>query len=115
VPANRSAYESARGDRTGVLLTRVPFPAKTSPAAPSAIAQATRLALLPPLLRQLTGDFVTAVLAQIAPADGLTIVNCGHHPPLLRDHGDLQPLTDAKPTLPLGPVGNCQNSGTHDS
>jgi hypothetical protein len=29
VPTNRSAYEFARGDRTGVLITRVAFPAKT--------------------------------------------------------------------------------------
>ena len=47
-------------------------------------------------------DFVTAVLAQIAPTGGLTMVNCGHHPPLLRHRGDLQPLTDGKPGLPLG-------------
>ena len=47
-------------------------------------------------------DFVTAVLAQIAPAGGLTIVNCRHHPPLLRHRGDLQPLTGGKPALPLG-------------
>ena len=47
-------------------------------------------------------DFVTAALAQIAPTGGLTIVNCGHHPPLLRHCGDLQPLTDSKPGLPLG-------------
>ena len=47
-------------------------------------------------------NFVTAALAQIAPTDGLTIVNCGHHPPLLRHRGDLEPLTDSKPGLPLG-------------
>lgn len=47
-------------------------------------------------------DFVTAVLAQIGPAGGLTIVNCGHHPPLLRHCGGLLPLTDRKPALPLG-------------
>jgi hypothetical protein len=29
VPTNRSANKFARGDRTGVLITRVPFPAKT--------------------------------------------------------------------------------------
>ena len=34
-------------------------------------------------------DFVTAVLAQITPAGKLTIVNCGHHPPLLCCGGDL--------------------------
>jgi len=47
-------------------------------------------------------DFVTATLAQIAPGGELTIVNCGHHPPLLRHGGDLQPLTDGKAALPLG-------------
>jgi hypothetical protein len=47
-------------------------------------------------------DFVTAALAQIAPTGTLTIVNCGHHPPLLRQGGDLRPLTDGKPGLPLG-------------
>lgn len=47
-------------------------------------------------------DFVTAALAQITPTGELTIVNCGHHPPLLRHCGDLQPLTDGKAALPLG-------------
>ena len=47
-------------------------------------------------------DFVTAVLAQIVPGGELTIVNCGHHPPLLRHRGGLQPLTDGKAALPLG-------------
>jgi hypothetical protein len=47
-------------------------------------------------------DFVTAALVQIAPGGELTIVNCGHHPPLLRHCGDLQPLTDGKVALPLG-------------
>ncbi len=47
-------------------------------------------------------DFVTAALAQITPTGELTIVNCGHHPPLLRHGGDLRPLTDGKPGLPLG-------------
>ena len=47
-------------------------------------------------------DFVTAALAQITPCSELTIVNCGHHPPLLRHRGDLRPLTDGKAALPLG-------------
>ncbi len=38
-------------------------------------------------------DFVTAVLAQIAPSGELTVVNCGHHPPLLHHGGGLRPLT----------------------
>ena len=47
-------------------------------------------------------DFVTAVLAQITPTGMLTVVNCGHHPPLLRHGGGLRPLTGGKPGLPLG-------------
>src|SRR6266545_1800300 len=47
-------------------------------------------------------DFVTAGLAQIAPTGELTIVNCGHHPPLLRHRDGLRPLTDGKAALPLG-------------
>ena len=47
-------------------------------------------------------DFVTAALAQITPCGELTIVNCGHHPPLLRHGDDLRPLTGGKEALPLG-------------
>jgi phosphoserine phosphatase RsbU/P len=47
-------------------------------------------------------DFVTAALAQITPTGKLTIVNCGHHPPLLRHRDGLRPLTDGKAALPLG-------------
>ena len=47
-------------------------------------------------------DFVTAALAQIAPGGELTVVNCGHHPPLLRHGGDLRPLTGGTAALPLG-------------
>jgi phosphoserine phosphatase RsbU/P len=47
-------------------------------------------------------DFVTAALAQIAPGGELTIVNCGHHPPLPLHSGGLQPLTGGKAALPLG-------------
>jgi phosphoserine phosphatase RsbU/P len=47
-------------------------------------------------------DFVTAVLAQIAPSEELTVVNCGHHPPLLHHGGGLQPLTGTTTGLPLG-------------
>jgi phosphoserine phosphatase RsbU/P len=46
-------------------------------------------------------DFVTAVLAQIAPSGELTVVNCGHHPPLLHHGGGLRPLTGTA-ALPLG-------------
>ena len=51
-------------------------------------------------------DFVTAILAQITPRGELTIVNCGHHPPLLRHGGDLQPLTGGTAALPLGLEGD---------
>jgi sigma-B regulation protein RsbU (phosphoserine phosphatase) len=47
-------------------------------------------------------DFVTAVLAQVSSCGELTIVSCGHHPPLLRHRGGLQPLADATTALPLG-------------
>jgi phosphoserine phosphatase RsbU/P len=47
-------------------------------------------------------DFVTAVLAQIAPSGELTIVNCGHHPPLLHHGAALRPLTGTHAALPLG-------------
>jgi phosphoserine phosphatase RsbU/P len=46
-------------------------------------------------------DFVTAVLAQIASSGELTVVNCGHHPPLLHHGGGLRPLTGTT-ALPLG-------------
>jgi serine phosphatase RsbU (regulator of sigma subunit) len=47
-------------------------------------------------------DFVTAALAQINPGGKLTVVNCGHHPPLLHRGGDLRPLACRKANLPLG-------------
>lgn len=47
-------------------------------------------------------DFVTAVLAQVSSRGELTIVNCGHHPPLLRHGGGLRPLAAATTALPLG-------------
>src|SRR5262249_39271987 len=47
-------------------------------------------------------DFVTAVLAEIPATGELTIVNCGHHPPLLRHGDDLRPLADGNAALPLG-------------
>jgi phosphoserine phosphatase RsbU/P len=46
-------------------------------------------------------DFVTAALAQLAPGGELTVVNCGHHPPLLHHDGALRPLTGTT-ALPLG-------------
>ena len=47
-------------------------------------------------------DFVTAALAQIAPGGKLTVVNCGHHPPLL--HRRRRPAAADRPDgrLPLG-------------
>ena len=47
-------------------------------------------------------DFVTAVLAQVSSWGELTVVNCGHHPPLLFRDGGLQPLAGAAAALPLG-------------
>jgi phosphoserine phosphatase RsbU/P len=47
-------------------------------------------------------DFVTAVLAQVTSCSELTVVNCGHHPPLLCHGGGLQPLAEGTTALPLG-------------
>src|SRR5262249_22238391 len=41
-------------------------------------------------------------LAEITATGELTIVNCGHHPPLLRHGDDLRPLADGNAALPLG-------------
>ena len=65
-------------------------------------------------------DFVTAALAQIAPGGELTIVNCGHHPPLLRHGGGLQPLAGRRPacrlawpmTSPRSPRAGCPVTGS---
>jgi len=47
-------------------------------------------------------DFATAVLAQATVCGELTIVSCGHHPPLLCHDGGLRPLASAATALPLG-------------
>ena len=51
-------------------------------------------------------DFVTAALAQITPGGELTIVNCGHHPPLLHHDGALRPLASQTADPPLGLDGD---------
>jgi phosphoserine phosphatase RsbU/P len=74
-----------------------------------------RIAVAMPAMEQVAGevsrtigphlgeeDFVTAVLAQVTSCGELTIVNCGHHPPLLSHGGDVQPLAGATTALPLG-------------
>ena len=74
-----------------------------------------RNAIAAPVLEQVAGnisraikphlgeeDFVTAVLVQIASSGELTVVNCGHHPPLLHHGGDLRPLVGQTAALPLG-------------
>jgi serine phosphatase RsbU (regulator of sigma subunit) len=63
------------------------------------VAGEVNLAILPYLGEE---DFVTAVLAQIAPSGELTVVNCGHHPPLLHHGGGLRSLTGTAADLPLG-------------
>jgi sigma-B regulation protein RsbU (phosphoserine phosphatase) len=52
-------------------------------------------------------DFVTAVLAEFRDDNTVTLVNCGHHPPLLLTNGDTGSLVDTgepQPPLGLGPV-----------
>ena len=51
-------------------------------------------------------DFVTAVLAEFQDDHTVTLVNCGHHPPLLLANGDTGSLVDTgepQPPLGLGP------------
>ncbi len=51
-------------------------------------------------------DFVTAVLAEFHDDHTVTLVNCGHHPPLLLTNGDAGGLVDTgepQPPLGLGP------------
>jgi sigma-B regulation protein RsbU (phosphoserine phosphatase) len=47
-------------------------------------------------------DFVTAVLAEFHDDHSVTLVNCGHHPPLLVDHGHTEALASGEPLPPLG-------------
>lgn len=47
-------------------------------------------------------DFVTAVFAQFGTDGTLTLVNCGHHPPLLVRAGALEFLSPQSATTPLG-------------
>jgi phosphoserine phosphatase RsbU/P len=52
-------------------------------------------------------DFVTAVLAEFHDDHTVTLVNCGHHPPLLLTNGDTGSLIDTgepQPPLGLGPT-----------
>jgi phosphoserine phosphatase RsbU/P len=79
------------------------------------LSEFRRSAVAVPALQQVAGevsrairphlgeeDFVTAVLVQIAPGGELTMVNCGHHPPLLHHGGGLRPLAGPTAALPLG-------------
>jgi len=50
-PANRSADEFARGARTGVLITHVPFPEKSAPDAVATVPSRSRIKNLNPLAR----------------------------------------------------------------
>ncbi|MPZ87067.1 MAG: SpoIIE family protein phosphatase [Nitriliruptorales bacterium] len=47
-------------------------------------------------------DFVTAVLVEFPENGGVSLVNCGHHPPLRLRDGQATALEPAEPTLPLG-------------
>ena len=52
-------------------------------------------------------DFVTAVLAEFHDDHSVTLVNCGHHPPLLLTKGECGRLMDTgepQPPLGLGPT-----------
>jgi phosphoserine phosphatase RsbU/P len=47
-------------------------------------------------------DFVTALLAEFPASGGVTLVNCGHHPPLRVHRGEAIPLEPTEATVPLG-------------
>jgi phosphoserine phosphatase RsbU/P len=52
-------------------------------------------------------DFVTALLAEFHDDNTVTLMNCGHHPPLLLTNGDAGSLVDTgepQPPLGLGPA-----------
>ncbi|CAG6390940.1 serine/threonine-protein phosphatase [Streptomyces cocklensis] len=79
-----------REDLTDLAAAPPPQPGRTDPvAAPTAPGYLER--------------FVTAVVVDTA-ADGagVTIVNCGHPPPILLHHGKVLPLDAEQPALPLG-------------
>ena len=59
-------------------------------------------------------DFVTAVLAEFHDDHTMTLVNCGHHPPLLVTAGDgVDPVPTGVPVPPLGlaPVPRAVTAG----
>ncbi len=47
-------------------------------------------------------DFVTAVLAEFHEDGTVTMVNCGHHPPLMVTRADVGPVPTGTPEPPLG-------------
>jgi len=47
-------------------------------------------------------DFVTAVFVDFAPGGQVTVVNCGHHPPLRIGAERVEPLPGGEPSPPLG-------------
>lgn len=47
-------------------------------------------------------DFVTAVLAEFHSDAGVSLVNCGHHPPVMIAEGGTQEVPTGEPQLPLG-------------
>src|SRR5690349_16553995 len=49
-----------------------------------------------------TEDFVTAIIADFRPDGRLTVVNCGHYPPLIVRNGGTVETLVVDPALPLG-------------
>jgi serine phosphatase RsbU (regulator of sigma subunit) len=47
-------------------------------------------------------DFVTALLADFAADETVSVVNCGHHPPILVRSGQVETVGTGEPQLPLG-------------
>ena len=65
-----------------------------------------------------TEDFVTAVLAEFEEDGRLSVVNCGHHPPVLVRDGVIELLSPSATTTPLGldpvPAAECTMMGRGD-
>ena len=56
-------------------------------------------------------EFVTAIVGQFE-GDRVTLVNCGHHPPVLVSSGEAQAVDTGEPTVPLG-LGSAPQTSQH--
>ncbi|WP_078862440.1 PP2C family protein-serine/threonine phosphatase [Streptomyces sp. NRRL F-5123] len=91
--------ESLRDDLTD-LTDSAELPLEPLPPPPSAHEPEPAAA---PVTAGFLERFVTAVVVDVAPGGGsISIVNCGHPPPILLHRGEVLPLESAHPAVPLG-------------